>query len=407
MPDYRLLQKLRPILSHDKKEIHYKSTDKSERHGLRTKTAIVRGFPSVFFCTTSADVDEQESTRLILISPSTAQEKIDEALQLLALRKGNWDKYQREVLEDPKRAWLSKRIKAIRQTRVRHIILPEDGKGLYQEFKDTHAYLQPRHQRDFPRIISLVKAHALLNVFNRQRITEIAIVATEEDIKAGLELYKNIESSNEIGLSPYAYEIYDKAIKPILDPNEPITRKDIRQQFYKVFRRTIPEKQESTILSQLEAAGLILQEPDPKDRRRTLIFYPTHRAGIFSESDTSTDPKKKAEDGAAMTKEILEKYIRQMCGVSEEKAREILANFGNGKKEENEEGSRKNLKAHDAAGGNDPAHDTTATPHTERIHHDDDVTLCRICGCILRSEQELSDHMSLIHSIFADEGADS
>ena len=62
MPHYQLLEKLRPLLSHDRKELVNKITDKSAKHGIKTKTVILRGFPSVFFCSASADPDEQEKT---------------------------------------------------------------------------------------------------------------------------------------------------------------------------------------------------------------------------------------------------------------------------------------------------------------------------------------------------------
>jgi len=40
-------------LSHDRKELLYKITDRREKKGLRTKNVIIRGFPSVIFCTGS------------------------------------------------------------------------------------------------------------------------------------------------------------------------------------------------------------------------------------------------------------------------------------------------------------------------------------------------------------------
>jgi len=285
MPDYRLLERLRPLLAHDWKEIEYKTTDKSQKYGLRTKTAIIRGYPSVFFCTTKTDPDEQEKTRLILVSPATDQIKIDESLKLTALRKGNYGRYRKEVLEDPTRVWLSNRIKAIRQFGIKQVILPEDGEGLYKKFKEGHPYLLARHQRDFPRIISFVKAHALLNSFHREKVMNghidkpAAILANQGDIDAGLTLYKLIESSNELGLSPYIFRIFEKVIQPLLVSDVGISRKELRRQFFNVFRKTLPEKHEASILSQLEAGGLITQEPDPADKRQNLI-YPTHPADI-------------------------------------------------------------------------------------------------------------------------------
>ncbi len=62
-PHTQLLERLRPVLSHDQKEIRLKITDKSQKHGLRTKNVIVKGFPAVIFCTAGLTIDEQEATR--------------------------------------------------------------------------------------------------------------------------------------------------------------------------------------------------------------------------------------------------------------------------------------------------------------------------------------------------------
>jgi len=74
-PHTQLLERLRPLLSHDKKEIRLKITDKTQKFGLKTKTVLLRGYPSVIFCTAGLKIDEQEATRFLLLSPETNQEK--------------------------------------------------------------------------------------------------------------------------------------------------------------------------------------------------------------------------------------------------------------------------------------------------------------------------------------------
>ena len=66
--------------------------------------------------------------------------------------------------------------------------------------------------------MSLVKAHALLNFWHRERRREHTIVATNEDIEAGFALYKEIAESNELGLSPQLYEIFTAVIRPASRP---------------------------------------------------------------------------------------------------------------------------------------------------------------------------------------------
>jgi hypothetical protein len=68
-PHNDLLARLRPLLSHDRKEINLKITDKSQKMGLRTKNILIRGYPAVIFCTAGLRIDEQEATRFLLLSP--------------------------------------------------------------------------------------------------------------------------------------------------------------------------------------------------------------------------------------------------------------------------------------------------------------------------------------------------
>lgn len=45
-PHTQLLERLRPLLSHDKKEISVKITDKSQKFGMKTKNILLKGYPS-------------------------------------------------------------------------------------------------------------------------------------------------------------------------------------------------------------------------------------------------------------------------------------------------------------------------------------------------------------------------
>jgi hypothetical protein len=98
------------------------------------------------------------------------------------------------------------------------------------------------------------------------------IEATEADIEAGFELYAKIERSNELGLSPYVFQIYDEVLKPSLDDNVGLATKQIQKNYYSVFHKAIPTSALRDVLSQLEAANLIDLQPDPEDKRRILVF---------------------------------------------------------------------------------------------------------------------------------------
>jgi hypothetical protein len=57
-PHDQLLQRLRSLLSHDEKQIIVKIADRREKSGLRTKTMIIEGYPTVLFCTAKFTMQE-------------------------------------------------------------------------------------------------------------------------------------------------------------------------------------------------------------------------------------------------------------------------------------------------------------------------------------------------------------
>jgi hypothetical protein len=269
-------------------------TDKSQKHGLRTKNVIVRGYPTVCFCSTNADPDEQEKTRMILLSPSTDQEKLKEALLLLALRKSNPEEYKRRMESDPRRVWLMNRIYAVRQWGIREVIVPEDGKAVCDRFIAEHPHLQPRHQRDLPRIFSFIKAHTLLNCFNREKPEDgqpDTVIANDKDIDAGFALYGKIERANELGLSPYLYGIYADVIEPMLknayynQDGDGLNSKDIMKRYYVVRHKPVSPRKLKDVLEQLETVGLIRLDVDKEGDRRQKLVFSTALSKINDDTD--------------------------------------------------------------------------------------------------------------------------
>jgi len=273
-PHYTLLEMLRSLLSHDKPELLHKITDKTKRGQLHTKNVIVQGYPTVIFCAAKFTLDEQERTRVFILSPETSKEKIEESLCLGIARVGDREAFKQWVDSHPRRRWLKSRISAIQNADIKHVII-EDQEGIYSKFLSSHPHLAPRHQRDLPRILSLIKAHALLNYSHRDRRGNHSIVATKEDVEAGFYLYSQIAKPNELGLPPQVYEIYEAVIKPLLNNDNPVGRKEIMKAYYDFYGRPLARKKlEEELLPSLEMAGLITQEPDPNDRRRLLVCPP-------------------------------------------------------------------------------------------------------------------------------------
>ncbi|MFC1737748.1 toprim domain-containing protein [Planctomycetota bacterium] len=302
-PHTLLLQHLRPMLSHDKKQIRIKITDKNQKYGLKTKNILLIGYPAVIFCTAGLKIDEQEATRFLLLSPETNQEKIREALYEKLKKETDMGAYQDELESNPERKMLKERIKAIKQENITEIKIGSPEK-IKERFFSNNKVLKPRHTRDIGRLISLVKVFALLNLWFREKDGS-TIVANDNDIKEAFKVWDVISESQELNLPPYIYQLYQEVILPAWNEKnesraegfEEITgelglaRQDIVQKHYQVYGRFIADWQlRQQIIPMLDTAGLIHQDPDPTDRRRLLIYPTTPLTISHSANQGNTDP---------------------------------------------------------------------------------------------------------------------
>jgi hypothetical protein len=287
MPHTGLLEGLRSFLSHDEKIMYSKITDKNQKGGNRTKTVALKGYPSVIFCSAGMRMDPQEQTRFILLSPEVNQEKIRAGISNTIYKEADNEKYRAWLDNDPKRKHLKLRIQAIRQERIDDIKIANEQKIFGRFFKEDKK-LQPRHQRDIKRLISLVKSFALLNLWWRERDGS-TVTANDEDIDQAFKLWEKISVSQELNLPPFIYDLYIEIIIPAYKekngftsklytdtPKEGISRQDILEKHYKVYGRMLDAQQlRQQIIPVLETSGLIHQEQDQNDKRKILIFPST------------------------------------------------------------------------------------------------------------------------------------
>jgi len=286
-PHTQLLERLRPLLSHDKKEISIKITDKNQRQGLRTKNVVLRGFPSVIFCTAGLRIDEQEATRFLLLSPEVNQEKIRQGILESIKKEADAESYKGWLDENPERKLLKERLRAIKLANICEIKIGGYQK-VVERFLTENKVLKPRHQRDIKRLISLIKSFALINLWWREQ-KGTTIIANEDDIEQAFKIWDAISVSQELNLPPYIYNLYQEVILKAWDKKngsrsegfEEITgklglsRQEVLQKHFEVYGRMLDTNQlRQQILPMLETAGLIVQEADPSDKRKMLI-YPT------------------------------------------------------------------------------------------------------------------------------------
>lgn len=284
-PHNDLLTRLRPLLSHDKKEIVLKITDKSQKFGLKTKNVLLRGYPSVIFCTAGLRIDEQEATRFLLLSPEVNQDKIQQGISAAIRKESDGDSYRRWLEADPNRTMLKERIRAIKIEGIKEIKILEPEK-VEKRFLSEKKKLKPRHQRDIKRLMSIVKSFALINVWFRKRDGK-TIIANDADIDEAFKLWNKISVSQELNLPPYIHNLYSEVILAAWNEKNGgredgfeeatgklgISRQEVHTKHYAVYGRMLDNNQlRQQILPMLETAGLITQEHDQSDKRKVLIY---------------------------------------------------------------------------------------------------------------------------------------
>ncbi|MBI3615149.1 MAG: hypothetical protein HY211_01405 [Candidatus Omnitrophica bacterium] len=270
-PHTLLLQHLRPLLSHDKKEFHLKITDKSEKGSLRTKNISIKGFPAVIFCTGNMKIDEQEATRFFLLSPETTQEKIREAVYEKIRKEADLEAYRLSINQNPERKLLKARIAAIKAARIKTVKIPST-QLIEEQFLGKRTVLKPRDMRDIGRLMSLIKGFALLNFWHRERQGP-TVIANPSDHEEAFRLWEQVSVSQEHDLPPYIFQVYQEVIAPAFQAKgSGLTRQEVLKQYFKTYGRPLAAWQfRQEILPMLDTAGLIVEEPDPDDKRRMLI----------------------------------------------------------------------------------------------------------------------------------------
>jgi len=291
-PDYRLLAKLRSFLSKDEREAIFKITDRTKSGKNRTKTVLLRGFCTVLYCSAKLTGEDQENTRTFLLSPEMDQKKFQEAIELIAEKETNYDIFRESIQSDPQRRWLTARLKTIRDAHIREITLtPDDSAYLKDQFLKRNPYLVARHMRDFPRLISLAKGHALLNYSHRRTDKPDVLEANRRDIEIALDLYDKIAEANELGIPPQVLEWYKAVIVPIWQSQDEIAdRRTIIKKHLEIYNQPLNRRRlEEEYIPSLESANLLTTEQDPSDRRRTL-YVPIRQNNVPNMSDTPSTP---------------------------------------------------------------------------------------------------------------------
>ncbi len=283
-PHNELLSRLRPLLSHDSKTINIKITDKSQKQGLRTKDVLLKGFPAVIHSSAGMVTNEQEATRMFLLSPEISQMKIRKSISETIIREMDGAWYEERLKNNELRATLTMRIHAIKAAHIKNIkIAPALKKEIHKVFLSDNAQLRPRSQRDIKRFISLMKAFALLNFWWRKHECT-TITVHHDDFNEALAIWEELAPAQDLNIPPYVHQLYRDVILPAWQDKQKayngrtigLTRGEVLGEHYRVYGRMLDAIQfRQQILPMLETSGLVVEERDPHNKRRKYIYPAT------------------------------------------------------------------------------------------------------------------------------------
>lgn len=281
--DSRLQENLRPVLSHDKKEVPFLITNKDKNGSNNSKTGYIRGYPATFFCSTNMRMDQQEITRSLLLSPEITNEKISRALDLQMAKESDREAYDNYLIKSTERQLLIDRIRYIKSLNVKNINVQNIDLVKECFHKNVGGHLLPRHQRDIQHFYSLIKACALLNAgFRRKEGNNIE--ATDKDIEDAYKLWVKVNESQHFNVPPQAFCEYKEIIVPAyIEKNTGkireewlgLTSEEIIQYHLKK-NNTVPNNDyyRKQIIPTLKQASLISYEKDSRHDGRIKLITP-------------------------------------------------------------------------------------------------------------------------------------
>jgi hypothetical protein len=286
IPGPDIQRNIRSLMSHDSWELVSLLTNKDKKGANRASKVIFVGFPSIILCSAGLRLDEQEATRVVLLSPEESDEKIRDSVHFTAMRNSGNAAYMKKLEENPFRVSLKERILAIRTEHVQDIYIPSINE-IEIRFHKTLGKLKSRHNRDIDHFCKLIKAIALLNIWHRRRQNG-SYAASESDIDQAFRLWAMVAESQDQNTPPALMRFYKKILLPAWfekaqdykhsqdegTGNVGISRQELCSYYLRqegqILRDDYLRKQ---MLPQLEASGIIVQaKPSEGDQRSMHIF---------------------------------------------------------------------------------------------------------------------------------------
>jgi hypothetical protein len=282
-PHHDLWNLLKPILSHDSKEIEFPFVDKTER-GLVPRRVIVRGWPACIFCSARDEsnwpVWPEIQSRFLITSPNMIPEKYQESNLLIAQRKGLPALVQQKIIVSDEE---------VRLANASILYLKQEIKKLSTSINNINSnitsvwipYLQylaealPSDKgtdtRAINRTFSILNIIPLAKANLRSRLiygSETLVIATLEDLAEVLHITQNLN-----GMPTYKMKFFNEIFFPLYieKAHQPLTTKELCEYFKTKYGKAIDsDSMKKKYLNELRNNGIIGEEDSPDDRRQKI-----------------------------------------------------------------------------------------------------------------------------------------
>ncbi len=268
-PKIETLNKLKPILSHDKYEIEYRFTDRTSKSGLRTSHVIIRGFPATIFCSSNLEFSKDFTTRGFTVTPQEQPEKIGDVID-----------YKMDINAHP---WLhenDKQLETIRKyieaVQSRYIIMKQPYIVLpYAKTLGKHmSRTTPRDMRDADYFTFLIKMSCLLHLYQRPLLKmngAYYFIANMDDFCNALEVWTEICETTKTGLPQNVLDIFYKLVLPLHEQGETIHINNLVDVSLEKLGKKMSSKTLYKHINLLREIGWVDTDPDPNDKRKNIV----------------------------------------------------------------------------------------------------------------------------------------
>lgn len=205
-PNHYLWELLKPILSHDKKEIEYPFVDKDPTSNAKARDVVVRGWPACIFCSAKDqsrwEIWPEIKSRILVTSPNMIQQKYRESNELISRTKGLPNLIQQQLIISDREIEIAKScVIIIKDTINQSKVQSHTGKiSLWIPYYELLRQLLPANKgtdvRFTKRLFALLNIVPIVNNSSRMVMLmegERSIIANIEDLKEVLTISHNID----------------------------------------------------------------------------------------------------------------------------------------------------------------------------------------------------------------------